>query len=340
MSAHLARARALLNTHRPADAAQAAREGLAQDPRNRQLLHTLSHALAQLEQYDEARSVADDLLSLAPDWPDSHQILSFIELKTKHYSKARQAARAALRLNSNLAAPYVNLASAYAAERKWGRCLREAKEGLAREPNNVSCINLRALAFSQLGCTQEGLSASASALRLAPDNTRTHATAGWVHAAKGDHEAAFRFFTDALRLDPMNLNARQGLVQSLKARNPVYRSLLNYSLWMQRRSRCQRVFISFALFAAMNALIRALDQSPDLEPLGFVVGLLWFSFIILLWTTNDVFNFLLLFNPQARHALTDKQRRRALVFAAAFTLAILLLLALLGAAILHHPSLA
>ena len=57
---------------------------------------------------------------------------------------------------------------------------------------------------------------------------------GVLHQAQP--KAALEHFREALRLDPNLQYAQAGIVEALKARNPIYRWMLGYFLWMGRLS--------------------------------------------------------------------------------------------------------
>src|SRR3712207_7475219 len=53
-----------------------------------------------------------------------------------------------------------------------------------------------------------------------------HANRGWQEAHRGNYEQAMAHFREALRIDASLEWAREGVVEVLKARNPVYRVML------------------------------------------------------------------------------------------------------------------
>jgi len=123
-------------------------------------------------------------------------------------------------------------------------------------------------------------------------------------------DAALRGFREALRLDPTDEMARAGLVDAMKARNPLYALLLRYTLWSSRLGGRATILL-FVGFILASRLGRGLARDPQLSWLGFaLVGVL----LLFVWTTyagNPLFNLLLRLDPLGRHALDDDQRTEA-----------------------------
>jgi len=220
LTAHLARAQFLFDTHRLADAEREAREGLALDPSHRHLLHLLTRTLIGQKKNAEALDSVNSLLGLAPDWEDAHLLNTHVLLQTGQAQAAYPAARETLRIAPRSAAAYQNFASACLAGKRYQDALIAAESGLALNPVHQGCANARALALSKLGRNIEGRAATAENLSRHPDNHVAHRTAGWVNLAAGDYQAAEENFMAALRLNPLDKNARAGLAQALARGQP------------------------------------------------------------------------------------------------------------------------
>ena len=64
-----------------------------------------------------------------------------------------------------------------------------------------------------------------------PENPYTHQARGFALLQQGDAKGALVHFQEALRRDPQSRGARAGLVEALKAQNPLYRVVL---AWFDR----------------------------------------------------------------------------------------------------------
>src|SRR5262249_35174190 len=159
---------------------------------------------------------------------------------------------------------------------------------------------LRAIAMVKLGRRAEAGATIDAALARNPDNALTHANQGWTLLEKGKPKQALEHFREALRLDPENEWARQGIVEALQARNVIYAVMLKYFLWMSRFSnRAQWGIILGAYFG--NRLLSALAHSnPDLAPWILPLRILYVCFALMTWMASPFFNLLLRINRFGR----------------------------------------
>jgi hypothetical protein len=170
------------------------------------------------------------------------------------------------------------------------------------------------MALVRLGRKSEAAATVDFALHRAPDNAFSHANQGWNRLHQNDPKKAQEHFREALRLEPDLAYAREGMLEALKARNPVYRVMLAYFLWLGRQSsRFQWAFIIGVFFGrrAIDALAQAL---PALNWLWWPLLGVFYAFVYLSWTAGPMFNLLLLFDRFGRHVLSRDERRGALAF--------------------------
>ncbi len=318
MPAHLERARLLLATHRPMDAERVAREGLTESPQSRELMHALCSALGEQDKIAEARMAAQQLVAMAPDWPDSYYMLTSVELAAKKYRLAADAAAGALRLAPDSVIAHHNLAVCQLKLDQWDEALRSAEAGLALDAEHSGCANIRSLALNHFGRKIESLHSAQTALRQNPQNSNTHFTAGLVKLQAGDAQGALDHFVEALRLDPGNESAREGLIEAMKARNPVYRALLKYSFWMMRLSPGRRRAVIFGGVIGYN-LVQGI---PGLGIWSTVIMVAYVGFVMLSWVGSTFFNFILMLDRRGRQALVARQKWAATGLIVCLTLAL------------------
>ena len=189
-----------------------------------------------MKRHEEAIREAQTAVHLVPDLPNGYYVLGHVLDDVRRFREAEAAAREAIRLNPEDADYYALLASLRFQQGHWADALGYAEQGLAQEPDNLSCGNLRGMALVQLGRRDEAGMAIQGTLAKDPENAVAHANQGWAMLHRGDHAGALTHFKEALRLKPDMEWARQGILEALRARNPVYRILLNYFLWMSRLS--------------------------------------------------------------------------------------------------------
>ena len=252
----------------------------------------LALTLIKRQQLAEATEEARQAIHLAPDFPFAHYALAKVCYERDRYDDARAAILEAIRLDPDDPDYRFLLSAMHYDERRWQECLDVAEEGLALDPEHGGCSNLRAMALTKLGRASEAGATIDATLARDPQNPAAHANKGWSLLESGSANEALESFREALRLDPQNEWARQGIVEALKARNPVYSLMLRYFLWMSKLSRRQQ--IAFAAAGYFVARVTGLM-------------LLWALFILMTWTAEPFFNLLLRLNRFGRLALSREQ---------------------------------
>ena len=212
------------------------RQALANEPREAYGHAMLGLCLAKREQFKEATEEAEQAVHLAPDFAFAHYALADILHDRNHHAEALTAINEALRLDSADADYFALLSAIHLDEKHWKEGLQAAEQGLQLDSEHVGCNNLRAIALVKLGRKSEAGATIDAALARNPDNAVTHANQGWTLLERGEPKKALEHFREALRLDPDNDWARQGIVEALKARNVIYAVMLKYFLWMSRLS--------------------------------------------------------------------------------------------------------
>ena len=308
MSAHLARAQLLLAQSRPADAEREAMLALAAQPDDTAALALLALSRSEQRKGPEALAAAESAIGLAPDSAHLHYVHALTLHRLDRDADARRAVGEALRLDPEDSNNFSLLASIELALRNWPAALEAAEQALALDPEHVNAANLRAMALVRLGRKEEAMATVDFALHRAPENAFSHANQGWNCLHRNDPKKAQEHFREALPLEPDLEYARQGMLEALKARNPVYRGMLAYFLWIGRLSgKLQWAFIIGIWFGG-----RAVRSLATAQPqLGWVLWpllILFYVFIYLSWTAMPMFNLLLRFDRFGRHVLSRDQR--------------------------------
>jgi tetratricopeptide (TPR) repeat protein len=318
MSVHLQRAQLLLAQSRPADAERESMLALAQQPDDPQALALLALSRLQQAKREPALDAARQAVGLAPDEPFLHNVHAHVLREQGRHDEAHAATLEAIRLDPGDADHFALLASIELQRGKWQPALEAAEQALALNAEHVGAANLRAMALVRLGRKAEAMESVDYALDRAPDDAFSHANQGWNHLHRNNPKKAQEHFREALRLDPELEYAREGMLEALKARNPIYRAMLAYFLWMGRQSaRFQWAFI-LGIFVG-NSLVRRLAAAqPQLGWLWWPVLGLFYAFVYLSWTAQPMFNLLLCFDRFGRHVLSRDQRLGAACFGTVF----------------------
>jgi len=307
MNPNLQRGLLLFQQGRHEQAEQELRQALASEPHEPYAHALLALCLAQRKQWNEATTEAQQAIHLAPDFAFAHYTLASVLHDRNRFDEALVAIREALRLEPEQADFCALLSQIHLDLRQWPAALEAAERGLQFEPDHVACTNLRAIALIRLGRKAEATATIDAALAREPDNSVTHANQGWAYLEQGNTQKALEHFREALRLDPTNEWARQGIIEALKARNAIYALLLRYFFWMARLSgRAQWGVILAAYFG--NRLLGALAQkNPDWAPWILPARVLYLAFALLTWIADPMFNLLLRLNKFGRLALSHEQ---------------------------------
>ncbi|PTY06396.1 hypothetical protein DB347_13295 [Opitutaceae bacterium EW11] len=314
MSVHLERAQLLLQQSRPADAEREAMLALAQTPE-----HPLAHAFLALSRSDQGKAAeavqsAQAAVGLAPDVPYFHYVLASVLHRADRDAEAKAEVEEAIRLDPDEERHFGLLASIHLALRNWPAALEAAERGLALNPEDVGCANLRSMALVRLGRKTEAMETVEFALERDPENAVSHANQGWNCLHRNDPRRAQEHFREALRLDPELEYGRQGMLEALKARNPVYRGMLAYFLWMGRQSgRMQAVFI-IGTYLVMRLMRGAAETRPAWGVVLWPLVIFFYLFVYLSWTSVPMFNLMLLFDRFGRYVLSRDERRASYWF--------------------------
>ena len=306
MTAHITRAQLLLEHSRFGDAEQELRRAILQDPNNGRAHSLLSLALTAQKRYPDAIREAKLGIGLSPNVAFSYYTMA-VALKANRPDEARSAVQKAIRMDPEYTPYYGLLSRIDLQQQKWQDALAAAEQGLRIAPEDVECTNLRAMALVNLGRKEEAGLTIEAALAQEPDNAFTHANQGWTLLHRGDHGKAMNHFREALRLNPTSIWARRGIVEALKARNPIYRILLQYFLWMSRQSSRARWGIILGAYFAYQVVYQISASNPSLSPYLGPFLYLYMVFVFLSWTSGPLFNLLLRLNRLGRLSLSGDQ---------------------------------
>ncbi|MBP7933693.1 MAG: tetratricopeptide repeat protein [Phycisphaerae bacterium] len=309
MNIHFARASALIGQSRFDLAEPELRQGLAEDPDDGWGHAMLAICLAGTERYKEATESARAAIGSAPDASFSHYAMAVVLHDRNRLDEAGRAIEEAIRLDPQEAPYHALRANILFQQRQWPAALQAAEQGMAIDPGNTQCANIRAIALTRMGRKQEAHAALHAALADEPEESVTHANLGWNLLYQHQPAKALEHFREALRLDPENEWARQGIVASLRAKNIVYGLMLRYFLWMSALSPGVRWGLIIGAYVAFRMLSSFARHHPGWAPFILPFLLLYLAFVFLSWVANPLFNLLLRLNRFGRMVLSPEEVR-------------------------------
>jgi tetratricopeptide (TPR) repeat protein len=291
MSTHFERGRALRALNKYAEAEVEFRKALAENPGDVPSHAMLALMLAGQNKFDKARKEGLEAVRLAPDAAYPFYILSIIDSLGGRKKDAEKSIKEALRLDPTDPDYYEHAGELKFANKKWQETIKLAEEALQYDPQHVNSLNLLSRTLLRIGRFNEAQKWIDLSLSLQPENSTTHANKGWVLVNQGRAKEAFEHFREALRLDPNSDWAYLGVVEALKARNPIYYLFLRSSLSMSEMSQSFRRAIYWICWII-----------PPLRALLILIFLCTFL-------TDTLFTALLRLDPLGRTVLQDKTKK-------------------------------
>lgn len=301
------RASILIEQNRWPDAERELRTALANDPQSAEGHALLSLVLLEQLKLNDATELAQRAIVLDPDEPFAHFALAAVLEKRNRYADALIPLNEAIRLDPFDPKLHALMAQIKLAQRNWPAALEAANRGLEIDPNHDACVNLRGMALVHLGRRGEASATIDGALERDPENTITHANQGWALLHRNQPKQAMEHFREALRLDPTNDWAKAGIVEAMKARNPLYRVLLAYFLFMARRSSQVQLGIIVGGYIGYRALLSFQQSNPQFAAFTMPIIALYVIFALSTWLAPALANLLLRLDRFGRHALSSDQ---------------------------------
>ncbi len=291
----------------------------------------MSEVYLQQDKFENANSIIENAIGLSPDSPHLFYIKSRLAIQQENLSEALKNINQAIELDPYDADYFALLANIKLGRKQFEEALETANKALEIDAENLLALNTRSTALNKLNRSEESFETIEGALREDPNNAYTHANYGWGLLEKGDHKKALDHFKEALSNDPTFDYAQSGMLEALKATNPIYRLFLKYSFFMSNLTEKYQwgVIIGFYLgFRALKTIARNNEAlQPYLLPLIIALALIAFS----TWIIAPISNLFLRFNKYGQ-LLLDKKEKMSSNFVAislgAFIVGLLLYFAL------------
>lgn len=304
----LSRVDILFQQKKYAEAERILKDLLQEDSNNIHILSLLAEVYLQQDKSDIAEKIIDNAIGLSPDSSHLLYIKSRIEIQKDNYEAAEQNINHAIALAPYDADYFALLANINLTRKCYERALASANKALEIDPENLLGLNTRSSALRKLNRSKESFETIESALREDPNSAYTHANYGWGLLEKGDHKKALEHFKEALKNDPNFTYAQSGMIEALKATNPIYKAFLRYAFWISNlRAKYQwAVFVGFFLGTrVLNAIARSnAALQPYLIPLTIALAVVALS----TWIITPISNLFLRFNSYGKFLLNKKEK--------------------------------
>ena len=316
--AFLQKARLLLDQSRFKDAERELGRVLSQEPNNETALGLMARLKIDQGNPVDALPLLGQALALNPEADYYVYLRAFAHYKLDMNLSALSDLDEALAMNPYNPGYFSLYAFVLLEERRYEAALQKADEGLALHPEDIGCLNARSRALSKLKRTDDAAATMKDSLSADPDNDWTHTSVAWNFLERGEHKKAAHHFQEALRINPRNTAAVDGMKEALKSRIAPYRWFLLYGIWLSERGKNARWMMTIGLYlcfrigtAGANAL------GPPFNLLAYVLIGLYLLAVLCSWLINPIANAFLSVHPQGRYALTLTERLSSQTVAAA-----------------------
>jgi len=323
--ARLQRASLLFDQARYEQAEQELGAVLAEDPDDGRALGLMSLCRLRREKLDDAEQLARRAVAADPDGVWGYRVLGLVLLERNDLDGALDMAQQAIDRAPWDGQGFVLRSQVLCQRKQWQPALEAADAALELDPEDLAARNFRVMALKGLGRKEAAVDELTDTLRVAPENALSHANLAWTYLQRGQLDLADRHFREALRLDPELEWAQIGVLETLKARVPVYRWILSYFLWMQEKTAGAQWMIVLGAYFGFR-FVRTQADNPNLRFLVIPLTAAYVGFCVLTWFATPIANALLLLHPLGRLALPTNAKRQSLVVCG-------LLIAALGLAI-------
>jgi tetratricopeptide (TPR) repeat protein len=308
MTPRLQRASLLIDQHRYELAEQELTAAMAEEPNDGFAHACMAICLLARKQYDQATELAQRAIHLDPEMPMGHAVLAMVWQQRNYLDKAEASIREAIALAPHAADYQAQLSNIKYHQGDWDAARQAAEAALAINPEHIEAINLRAESLRKLGRTQDARVELQNALRLNPDSADSHAVLGWNYLQQGDRKMATQHFREALRLNPDSEWARQGVLETLRSYNPIYRPLMRYFLWMQTLGNRAQWGVIIGAYVVFQVLRNLANANPGWEPYIMPLLVLYAVFAVGTWIGRPIMNLALRLHPLGRLALSREER--------------------------------
>ena len=294
---------------------------LAREPDNDFVYSRL--ALCQMNQEGRKRDALksiEEAIRIRPDDAFYYSVKSLILADLHRGKDAVAAAEQALAIHPGDAFSYTAKANAYCEMHRWADAEEWSLKALAIDADHSMAANILTHVLRLQGKSDLNELAVDQLLAADPEDSLAHVNAGWSALQRFDNTVAEEHFREALRLDPESEPARDGLLESFKARSWFYRTYLSYCFFMQRFTGGKQWAIIIAFYVAYRVLTRILSPIAS----GIVV-FLYLGFVMWVWLAPGIGNFLVFLDKSARLALRKSERRLGIAVGGALFSGILIL---------------
>lgn len=284
--------------------------------------HLAINQLLKDERPKVVLETVDQAIAVDPEDSDYYALRADVLANMKRSKDAHAAADEATRIDPDNTEAHLAKSSAFISEMRWADAEQAVRRALELNGDHETATNRLAQLQRLQGKMDENAQTVQQLLAENPESPRAHCNAGWAALQKSDHKTANNHFREALRLDPSSDNARAGLLESFKARNPLYRAYLKYNAFMLKFTHATQWIMIIGIYVAYRLLKGAVETvSPLAATLLMVAYLL---FVLWVWLASGIGHGMILLDRYAKHVLRPKEKWEGLFVGGGIVLGLVL----------------
>jgi tetratricopeptide (TPR) repeat protein len=267
-------------------------------------------ALCQLElgKKKDAIESAQRAIGICPDCAFPHYVLALVYAELKKPKLAHKAIDEAIRIDPDDADYLAIKAALFAQNGDWRKSAEWAERALEKNPDHAGGQEILAQAVSFTGDISLASEIGAKALYDNPDSPDAHSTNGFIYLRQGKHRQAADHFREALRLDPNNERAAEGMAQALRSIFPLYRWFLQAQFWIAGQRKWMQVVIFIALILIPRVLRGIARAESSFSPYLIALAIPFTAFIWFTWFGESLLNVMLRFHPFGKYLIKNHER--------------------------------
>jgi len=280
-------------------------EALVIDPENAHVHHMMAYTYFLQDDsktsLDKAITHIDQAIGSEPDNAYLFAFKGFVYVHDEQHKKALKWANQALAIDASCALAWLVTGQAHMQTREWKSAESALRAALKIDPDFIEAKNLLVSVLRSQNRIGEASMISGEVLSRDADNAMAHANKGYNHLYQEETKQAEDHFLAALRLEPNQEFAKEGLKQTYRARSFIYRSYLRYINFMQRFSEKKSFGFVIALIVGFRILRKIVESFSPILSAALIAVYLCFAFGSVLATM--IGNSMILKDPVARLVL-------------------------------------
>lgn len=297
----------LLQLGRAREAEEFARSWIAKDPNEPDAFFWLARSLINQNKNKEAIDVARRGLELNAMDADCHSILAEALFSNGNFRQAQKALSQAIELEPDDVRNRILEGFILLRLDQRPKALEAANRALALDPTSTDALQLRSIVLARMNQKEAAAADMGQVLAEMPDDDDAHVTQGWNCLLGGSYPQASTHFAEALRINPANDGARQGLLETFRARSFIYRVLLGFVIWLGKLKPWQQIALILGFVFFDDKIVLAVAIVTQSVFLAILVDNFFMLFILLIIVKDPLFNLVVAINRETRLALKDRE---------------------------------